>query len=214
MKMIMYTCHWCNREFQSDLKWVKDMEKRSGRVYCCKECGSAYKASVSSKTMAKTNRKYASERMKRKNPMHNPQTREKVKTALRAMGWKPPVRGGNGHPLPVAQQLLACALGWETEYAVTLHGRVQDIEHLPTCYKIDIANSELLIGIEVDGKSHHLQSRQHQDRKKEAALSQLGWTILRFSNKDVTEDLQKCVQMVMSTISKLKNTTPTLLKDA
>ena len=41
---------------------------------------------------------------------------------------------------------------------------------------------------------------------------QRGWTVLRFSNQEVMEDLAACVQTVMSTISKSKGITTTLPK--
>jgi very-short-patch-repair endonuclease len=208
-KLHTYVCHWCQEKFQSDKKTLRDQFHGTGRVYCCPEHGKAYSRKRSSETMAETNRKYASERMKRKNPMHNPKSREKMRTTLRAMGWKPPVRGGNGQPLPVPQLLLACALGWETEYPVALGITKINPQRLPACYKVDIANPTLKVAVEVDGMSHQALERRKQDRKKEKALSERGWTVLRFSNEEVMENLSTCVQTVLSTISKLSQATST-----
>ena len=72
----------------------------------------------------------------------------------------------------------------------------------PTCYKVDVCNPALKIAVEVDGNSHCPISRQEQDRKKDALLSGLGWTVLRFSNRQVMTDLEGCVRKVLSTISK------------
>jgi very-short-patch-repair endonuclease len=72
----------------------------------------------------------------------------------------------------------------------------------PTCYKVDIAIPEKMIAIEVDGGSHSAIERQMQDKKKDAFLKKLGWNVLRFTNKQVMERLEECVQTVMSTISK------------
>jgi hypothetical protein len=134
------------------------------------------------------------------NPMHKPGVREKVKTSLRAMGWKPPSRGGNGHGPTVPQLLLASTLGWPMEVAIPT--KVRRKGTYPTCYKVDIANVKLKVAIEVDGNSHCLLTRKAQDQKKDAFLAGLGWRVLRFSNKQVTEHLAECVQTVMSTISK------------
>lgn len=79
----------------------------------------------------------------------------------------------------------------------------------PHTYKIDVASPELKLGIEVDGRSHLLARRKAEDRRKEAVLQRLGWTVLRFTNREVTERLEDCVQTVLSTISKLKAPTPT-----
>ena len=184
-----------------------------GSKYCSRACSLLFQRETSSKTMARTNRQYASERMTRKNPMHREESRERVKTTLRAMGWKPPFRGGNGTGPTAPQLLLASTLGWPMEVAVSV-GHSRAIRHLPTCYKIDIANTTLKVAIEVDGFSHACRSRQQQDRKKEAFLRGIGWTVLRFSNADVMERLEECVQTVLSTISKSNATTPTSPMDS
>jgi len=72
----------------------------------------------------------------------------------------------------------------------------------PTCYKLDMANRDLRVGVEVDGMSHCSLERQAQDRKKEELLQSLGWSVLRFSNEDVIRNLNACVQAVLSSISK------------
>ena len=157
-----------------------------------------------SKRMSKTNMQRAetiSERMREANPMHDPKTRERQRTTLRARGWAPPTRGGNGQPLPVPQRLLACALGWETEVVVPT-GRGARKRGLPNNYKIDIANADLMVAIEVDGQSHKAINRQEQDKRKDMFLRGLGWTVLRFTNGQVTGHLEDVVQTVLSTISK------------
>ena len=79
----------------------------------------------------------------------------------------------------------------------------------PTCYKLDIANEILKVGIEVDGNSHLAVARKEQDAKKDSFLSGLGWIVLRFKNRQVMDDLKGCVEMVLSTISRLRSTIPT-----
>jgi hypothetical protein len=137
-----------------------------------------------------------------RNPMKREEVRAKVSTSLRAMGWKPPVQGGNGNPLPAEQLLLASMLGWETEVSVKTGHGARDGTEWPPCYKLDIGCRQLKIGVEIDGNSHCSLERQAQDRKKDEKLASLGWTVLRFKNKDVLADPQACVQMVLSTISK------------
>jgi hypothetical protein len=148
--------------------------------------------------------------MTERNPMQREDVRAKVSTSLRAMGWKPPVQGGNGKPLPAAQLLLASMLGWETEVSVKTGQSSLDGTEFPPAYKLDIACRQVLVGIEVDGFSHCSLKRQEQDRKKEMKLASLGWTVLRFKNRDVLADPQACVRMVLYTISKLQSTTTTL----
>lgn len=129
-----------------------------------------------------------------------------MRSTLLAMGHGPVVRGGNGRPLSLPQQMLAESLGWRTEYIVrTGMPRGQGY---PTHYKLDIADPESMIAIEVDGGSHCSLKRQAQDKKKENFLAGLGWKVLRFKNQEVMENLA----MITSTILKLKNTITTLPK--
>ena len=80
---------------------------------------------------------------------------------------------------------------------------------LPNCYKVDIAYPELKLAIEVDGLTHKLRKWRFLDQRKEAVLSALGWSVLRFWNWDVDNDLSNCVQVVLSSISKSKSITTT-----
>lgn len=59
--------------------------------------------------------------------------------------------------------------GWKAEFALSLGKRKAGY---PTCYKLDLANSEMQVCIEVDGFSHG--ARKDQDEKKTAAVESLG----------------------------------------
>lgn len=185
--------------------------RAKGRGLCPASPGekkSACTRALASRVMSATNRTHASARMTRKNPMHREDVRAVVTAKARLRGWPESVeRGGNGKPLPLPQRLLAATLGWPTEVSVPTRGAPGS--RLPHAYKLDLACEALKVGVEVDGASHNNRSRQAQDRKKEAALAGLGWTVLRFTNREVTERLADCVQTVLSTISRLRGPTPT-----
>jgi len=118
------------------------------------------------------------------NPMSNHQTRLKLKQRLREIKHRPIKRGGNGQLLPLAQLALLHALGdgWESEVVVPT--KMPKDSGYPTSYKIDIANTLLMIGVEVDGPSHGTLNRQAQDAKKTDLLVSLGWSVYRVSNKE------------------------------
>tara|TARA_Y100000296_G_C5059076_1_gene198834 strand:- start:118 stop:681 length:564 start_codon:yes stop_codon:yes gene_type:complete len=122
------------------------------------------------------------ERIANLDPMKDPEVRKKVSLILRKMKHKPSVRGGNGHGMTLPQRIMKDALldNWIPEYAISLGKRQQGF---PTCYKVDLANLDLKIAIEVDGTSHF--SRKEKDKKKDAKLASLGWKVLRFWNKDI-----------------------------
>jgi hypothetical protein len=195
-------CITCGKEIMVLNRHQKFKAGQKLPITCNRECGARTptKRKASSEAMAKTNKKYASERMKLRNPMRIPENRAKMATTLRAMGWKPPVQGGNGKPVPLPQKLLACRLGWELEFPIPTN-KARDSGY-PTCYKADIANPVLKIVVEVDGGSHYGLRRKQEDKKRTELLCVLGWKVLRFSNQEVTDDLEGCVQTVLSTISK------------
>lgn len=180
-----------------------------GQAYCSQECREAQHRERSSRTMARTNRRYASERMRERNPMRRPEARERMGESLRRLGHEPKIRGGNGRPLSKPQAMLAEALGpeWHTEWVVpTKMGKGSGY---PPHYKIDIAHPKLLVAVEVDGPSHSAIARQEQDARKDALLGSRGWTVLRFSNRDVIERLEECARTVAYTTWKLRARTPT-----
>ena len=179
---------------------------RTGRAYCSDQCKRGVKSRIAAQNMAATNRRFKSEileRMTDRNPMRDAEIRSRVSATLRAMDWKPCVRGGNGHPPPIPQQLLADLLGWPTEVILPTKGR-----HLGflTHYKLDVANVALRIAIEVDGGSHGSRKIQIADQKKSDFLTGNGWIVLRFTNSEVLVDPEGCVQKVWSTTSKSRAT--------
>lgn len=183
------------------------MAQRRGHGYCSNSHAHRFAGRAQAEFMAAMNKRDAPERMRRNNPMHMPGIREKMTATLHEIGHRPPFQGGNGKPLPATQVALAEALGWPTEVPIKTGPKKPGI---PTCYKVDIANRDLMIAVEVDGGSHAATTRKVQDAKKETFLRGIGWTVLRFSNREVTADLAACVQTVLSTTSKLKGSTLTL----
>ena len=184
-------------------------QARRGRAYCSDACRDAWVRKDAAERMAATNRKHASARMTSRNPMRKEEHRRTQTAAMRAGGWKPKVRGGNGRGLTEPQRLLAEALGWPTEVVVVTGARATGRDDIPNSYKIDVANEETKIAVEVDGASHRTLAGQDQDRRKTAFLEGLGWTVLRFWNSEVLKDLDACVQTVRSTTSRSSTTTTT-----
>jgi len=183
---------------------------KHGKVYCSEECikeKMRQSRLKSGKWLTNYNKQYASERMKKNNPMENRTTVEKMMTTKRANGTLhvfPAERGGNGKGLSVPQQMLAVALGWQTEVPVRAKTPLSGIASLvglkiAHAYKVDIGNTELKIAIEVDGQSHR-GKRKTIDSKKDMCLKMLGWKVLRFTNKQVMEHLEVCVKDVLSII--------------
>jgi len=169
-----------------------------------------FRQAFASATMAKTNRKHASARMRVRNPSHDPAVRARVSATLRAIGHRPPWIGGKGRGTTEPQRRLWLGLGdgWVTEFAIGVPRLPELQAQLPTCIYIDVAHPVMKIAIEVDGGSHCLLKTRAADARKETYLRSLGWTVLRFTNEEVMARLEGALTEVSSTISRLmENTT-------
>lgn len=169
---------------------------------CSKACSSERKSKISSVVMAATNRKYASERMRLKNPMHDEATRSKMASTLREIGHRPLVRGGNGRPPTMPEQMLLEALaneGFVWQFVVP----TGKLPGSPYHYKLDLAHPALKVCVEVDGASHLSFARKEQDARKEKFLVGQGWKVFRFTNRQVVTEIS-------SITSKLKDCIHTL----
>lgn len=120
------------------------------------------------------------------------------------------LNGGNGTGLTLPQLMLAKRLGWETEYVVRT--KMPRGTGYPTCYKLDIAEPILMIAIEVDGQSHRSKERIAQDAKKDEFLEHLGWKVIRVRNEAVLGDCEKVAQSILSSISKRRPATISLME--
>ena len=212
-------CSYCGQEivWKNLSKTNYFRSKKRGWGYCSKECAvkGGHKKDVwteerrkkAAETMKRTNEKYhdyISERMKTNNPMSRPEVRAKISKRLKEIGHCPKIRCGNGQGLTVPQQNLLIALSkhFEVYAEYPIPTKMKKGSGYPTCYKVDIGIPENMLAVEVDGNSHCAIERQQQDKKKDSFLNGLGWTVLRFKNKQVTEHLEDCVQTVLFTISK------------
>jgi very-short-patch-repair endonuclease len=123
------------------------------------------------------------ERIRNLNPTQHSETRMRISAALRAKKHRPPVQGGNGRgPTRTETALVSVLAQMRTNVVVPLGSRGNGY---PTHYKLDLADADRRICIELDGPSHFALKRQAQDRKKEEKLRSLGWTVLRFWNKEI-----------------------------
>jgi hypothetical protein len=117
----------------------------------------------------------------------SPETLAKMSAAMKGRTFL--ARGGNGK-LTVPQERLARALGSKhKEHPILtrpVHGRFKSLPH---CYKVDIALPRLKIAIEVDGKTHRTKKWRFLDHRKTEILNALGWSVLRFTNERVMNEL-------------------------
>lgn len=62
-------------------------------------------------------------------------------------------------------------------------------------YILDFAIPELKIDIETDGEHYHKKGNAH-DRKRNWALRNKGWKIIRFRGKDIKDNIDECIKTI------------------
>lgn len=203
-------CKVCGKEVVG-LSLSKAREAhRENYVYCSPVCKKQFTSKLFSKTMRATNlkrRHLLSARMKQKNPTKMPGVLERISTSMRGRTFLS--RGGNGQ-LTVPQMKLAELTGLPTEFAVITGEARNHFKSVPHCYKVDLACPEVKLAIEVDGNTHKTKRWKFLDARKTEILNSIGWTVLRFWNKEVMEDGTACAEKVASTISTLRAMKTTL----
>ncbi len=70
-------------------------------------------------------------------------------------------------------------------------------------YELDVAFPNLKLAVEIDGGVHRIEAKKQKDLERTQKLESLGWTVLRFSNRQVTRDLTAVKALIQSTISRL-----------
>ena len=93
--------------------------------------------------------------------------------------WK----GGNGRSMPEAQkrmlEILSDMAVAELPIVTTTAQRERGLPH---ALKPDVAIPSLKLAVELDGKSHKAAKVREADKRKNIALVELGWSVLRLSN--------------------------------
>jgi very-short-patch-repair endonuclease len=107
-----------------------------------------------------------------------------------------------GNPWSVAEgrahELLRRAgiTGWVANVAVVVNGRTV----IP-----DIAFEELKLAIEIDGREHHDNTAAFEsDRERQNLLVAAGWTVLRFTWRQLRDQPDLVIAMVKTTVARLR----------
>ena len=146
----------------------------------------------------------SSVRMKVNNPMFKEEFRLKASLKQKEIKHKPFIQGGNGRSATVQQlklynELIKYDNSFEMELIEKTNPYTEQFNS-PRHYKIDVASRIHKLAIEVDGSSHNSLKVKECDNRKDKLLSLKGWKVLRLSNSQIDNELQNCVQTVLSMI--------------
>ena len=70
-------------------------------------------------------------------------------------------------------------------------------QHLYNGYIFDFFNRAKGLDIEIDGNIHNLQDQQELDRFRDDYLSELGITVIRFSNEEVIDNINEVLGVIL-----------------
>ena len=71
-------------------------------------------------------------------------------------------------------------------------------------YIVDFVCLPLMLVIEVDGYSHQIHENEIKDIKRQDDIENLGFTVLRFKDKDVLNSIQEVRKVILTTMEKLE----------
>lgn len=71
-------------------------------------------------------------------------------------------------------------------------------------YAFDIAFEDIKLDVEIDGGSHLQEKVAQKDADRDIFSKSLGWTVLRFTAKDVLRDLNGCVDRMQEVIAGMR----------
>lgn len=209
--MVELKCEWCGTSFQREkrqrfcgqtcsAKWRMSRPDFVASLHTPKRAEACRQAMQNLRrnpqAMENLRRYLLSDRNPFRDPVKRAEAQSKAHRKLAAFGYRM-LDGGNGKGPTQPQQLLARLLGWPMECVVPTKG----LPGYPSHYKLDIANPALRIAIEVDGQSHSSKAVRAKDMKKTRFLEERGWTVLRFRNAEVLEDMPTVLRMIRQALS-------------
>lgn len=131
-------------------------------------------------------------RMLTNNPSKDPEVIAKMKVTKEKKGilhkWL-----GTHHNRSITPQeqkvfdlLGGAKSGWKLDHVISTGHPRKCPSGYPAVYRLDVCHPELKLVVEVDGKGHRLSKRMLLDAKRTRKLEELGWSVFRVTNEDVT----------------------------
>jgi very-short-patch-repair endonuclease len=65
-------------------------------------------------------------------------------------------------------------------------------------YALDFAFLEKMLDVEIDGNTHNQPSVAQKDKIRDASLSEMGWTVIRFTDGEIKKNINFCIEKLIS----------------
>jgi len=75
-------------------------------------------------------------------------------------------------------------------------------------FVVDFYCPELKLAIEVDGDSHYIEDAKLSDRERQIKIETFGIQFLRFTNREIYENLQEALLRLMERIKQITSPAP------
>lgn len=155
-------------------------------------------------------RKKKTDYMKTNNPVYKDGVVQKSNATKEQNGilhtWMG-VRGGNGKISECEQLIYDFCIqhGFEYNKAINTYSirKQYPDKHYGFNYKPDFTNSEYKLCVEVDGKAHYTTDGRLVDSKKEFCLNALGYTVIRFTNDEVKQNVELVETIILNKLKEL-----------
>lgn len=215
----MYKCKVCGKEYKNKYQYVghcsshnrgasykknrKKKVKQNKLSHKCKYCGKEFDSGVQlggHTSHCKKNPNYA-ETIKKcstwKGRKHTQESKDKISKSrikyLKEHPDKAPYILNHSSKISYPEMIFKNALeemnikGWEQEYRNSI-------------YSYDFAWPKYKIDVEIDGSTHNSDKVKKIDEKRDAFSKAEGWIVIRFTAKEVKENVIKCINKVLKMV--------------
>lgn len=80
------------------------------------------------------------------------------------------------------------------------------VNYSGTEYTLDFGMPNIKLGIEVDGTIFHsTEDQKREDRQRDSKLTQLGWTMLRFTDREVETRMREVIETIIRAVIRKEN---------
>lgn len=109
--------------------------------------------------------------------------------------WATPLSGRPNPFSEIEQRLEAhlSTLDWAHGRAWNAHWQAGDLHN---AIRVDLMWADARCIIELDGPEHRLAERYRADRERDRLLQSAGFSVLRFTNEEVLEDIERVVSFI------------------
>lgn len=194
--MISYTkkCRECGNEFTP---------KDPRGIFCTRSCGARWKMKqpeivsrmITNKDLEKAGRAISRGIRKNKKDMAR---RRMTGLKLKRKSWQSSMQQPTWHEQRVLE------LFPESQWGFTVRTGDSAKQGFVGYYKLDVAWPIAKLDVEIDGSTHDSAEQKIKDRERTKFLERQGWSVLRFTNRQVKYELPKVRSAIESTLSRLR----------